>query len=186
MKFFRRNSPIFIIGAIGALAILAIIVLGQNSDSGLTLRETLEATFNVSSRNDKELEDVYFPEEEVVQTPTTKLVERGFDSPERVLQPLPPPTYPLIGIVFEGEYFNPRSYQATQGQIIRWTNATDKPITIVQLIKLHSELDKGIVLSPGESFQLEVYGTGIWTYKELNSDAIGRVLISPGRDFVKK
>lgn len=180
MSFFKRNSFIFLIGGVIILGILTVIILAQNSETGISLRESL---FNVTQREDEELEDVYFPEELSSEETVPKdiYINPSFDIPESRQTAPPPPKYPLIEVEFNGEYFNPRSFEAAKGQIIRWTNTSDSPITIVQLLRAFEEFDGGLVLSPGESYQLELYRDGLWTYKDKATGAKGRVLINPGR-----
>lgn len=173
MQFFKRNSPIFIIGLLAALIFGVLIIIGQNSSSGINLKETLEATFNISSRSNTEPEDVYTPPTE------TSLEETLVDPPGReiIKEPI---VIPDLIISFDGEKFIPKSTQTINGQVVTWVNNSGKTITIVELINKFKEFSEGVTLKPGESFTLKLYKDKIWTYKETATEAIGRMLIGPG------
>lgn len=172
MNFAKRNQPIFIIGLLTAIAFGVIIFVGQSADSGVSLKETIQNTFSVEERAPPSLPESNFqidPEQE-----SSNITQEQAPKSER-----PKANRPTIEIVFtEEEGFSPSSVQTGKGQVVRWINNSEREITIKELIKKHEEFSSGITIEPGGSYELTLYGRQLWTFKELESGKVGRMLIA--------
>jgi len=65
-----------------------------------------------------------------------------------------------------------------RNQLVKWTNSTEEMIEIEPLDKIYEELNEGIVLEPGESFEFRFTRKGIWRYQEKNSSNWGSIFTS--------
>jgi len=63
-------------------------------------------------------------------------------------------------------------------QLVKWTNNTAETIEIEPLDKTYEDLNDGVVLEPGESFEFNFARKGIWRYQEKNSSSWGSVFTS--------
>lgn len=173
MNFAKRNQPIFIIGLITAIVFAVIIFIGRSTESGITLKETIQNTFSVEERP---IPLPPLPESEIQVEPNQPAATQEVQPtlPER-----PPINLPTVEIFFsEEEGFSPGSVRASKGQIVRWTNNSDREIIIKELIKKHEEFSSGIAIEPFGSYEFKIYGTKLWTFKELGSGEVGRIIIA--------
>lgn len=85
--------------------------------------------------------------------------------------------YPPIEIKFTESEFEPAEIQAFQGQLVKWTNTINKPITIEQRIDKFDEFEDGITIEPGETYSFRLRDRKLWTYWENEFKARGAIFI---------
>lgn len=174
MKIAKRNSPILIIGLLIGIIFIVIIILGRDNKSGVSLTENFKSAFNVSQR---EIPEPTPAPETYPQDTASELV---MEEPEELPPPPPQINYPILEIAFTEEGFDPISSNARTGQTVRWTNTTEETITIKELITKYEEFADGVTLNPSETFELLLDKYKIWTFKEMESGAIGKLTILEG------
>ena len=90
-----------------------------------------------------------------------------------------PYSYGITEMSFIDNGFAPRSLEMLEGQILRIINTSNNSIEIIQLIERFKEFH--IVIEPQSYYDIHLvpdYDLGdFWTFKEVNSQAIGRILI---------
>lgn len=174
MNFVKRNIPILIIGFFVGITFVVITVIGQGRDSETTLVDAITSTFSVSQRKTPPLEE---PTPEYVPQNNTPVM---FTPPEETEKVAGEVIYPVLEVVFTETGFNPASSNARTGQTVRWVNKTEHNIIIKELIPKYPAFAVGITLSPEESFEQLLNKPKIWTYKELGSGHIGKLIILKG------
>jgi len=177
-KIFQRNKIIVYFGL--GLAILFIVVIFFGEQEGGLTRLADIIVKEEEPATEEPVEEIHIPQEEPQDIPPpikiedekTKAKEKLSTTVEEKINALPP-----IVFTFTEEGFIPRSDEAVKGQRAIWVNNTDKQITIQELIKKHEEFAEGIVIEPNGLYEMTLYGTQFWTFKELESGSIGRILI---------
>ncbi len=114
-------------------------------------RALREAGVNLTGPSDEEIAQMQ-EQEEVISTEIYKTVDDRFG---------------ILEIEFTAESeFKPDKTLATAGQLVRWSNKSDKDITFVQLMPRFQELEQPFVIKTGESFEfrLRLREFGMWTY----------------------
>lgn len=81
-------------------------------------------------------------------------------------------------IAYTENGWEPMEAATLRTQMVRWTNTTEETIEIESLDRVYEELNNGIVLEPGESFEFTFARKGIWRYQEKNSANWGSVFAS--------
>lgn len=84
---------------------------------------------------------------------------------------------PALEISFEKGNFSPRSETAEIGQVVRWINNTDEQIILNDVMEKYTDM-AGVVLNPGESFELTLKYGGYWTFEEMGSNKSGRLYVA--------
>jgi len=152
-NFIERNSPIFVIGAF-TLGILLIIVIAS------------------SFRKQKSPELVPLTNEQVQNVETSSPAETDMPSGYEVDK-----KYGTLEIKYTLQGFDPKDAKSIQNQLVRWTNTTEIPITINSIIKSYPELNDGIKIEPGKTFEFRLYKPKLWSYKEAKSEKMGTVFV---------
>ena len=88
---------------------------------------------------------------------------------------------PDFAINFTDKGFDKDDIEAEYGQTVKWTNKTGQNIILVQTVKKFDELKDGVIITPNESFSLQLNGERLWVYKEQNSNLYGQIFINPKR-----
>ena len=106
---------------------------------------------------------------ETINTPTVTVVDKTKTEPNKAVE--------TVNIEFTDQGFKPGNAQAQVGQIVRWTNKTNEPIKIKQLIKKFDELENEVTIEPGKFYELRLYKSGYWTYQEIIKKLGGAIII---------
>ena len=72
-----------------------------------------------------------------------------------------------------------KNLKALNGQLVKWTNTTDRDIYFVQKMPTYSELENPILIKSGETFEFRLYEIGMWTYEELETRHFGSIDVKP-------
>jgi len=80
-------------------------------------------------------------------------------------------------ITFTEDGWNPKSATGYAGQLVQWTNATDKDITLEQLDQKFPELSDGKTIEAGGTFTFRLYKDRTWRYREKESKKWGSIYI---------
>ncbi len=177
-SFLKRNMPVFVIGFITFAVFLGIIFRGETqvpdaaespylkkvSDDTSDINET--ATYSANPQITNNFTDpetsiqVVIPEEPVL-------------SPEEV-----DAQFGVAEVFFRPDGFEPIEIDIEPNQLVRWTNETDREITIYQTsYKKYDEWETDAVIPPGGTFEFRFYKPKIWTYKERESMEFGSVFV---------
>jgi hypothetical protein len=174
MNTLKKNIPVLIIGVIVAIVFVVITVIGQSRDSETTLVDAITSTFNVTQK-ETPTSDEPIPEYVAQNMPSAT------DAPPEDLKKTDvSSTYPVLEIEFTETGFKPNSSNARTGQIVRWVNKTEREIQIKELIPKYPAFAVGLKIQPGESFEQLLNVQKIWTYEELGSGLIGKLIIFKG------
>jgi protein-disulfide isomerase/plastocyanin len=82
-------------------------------------------------------------------------------------------------ITFTELGWDPVESEVYVGQTVRWTNNTASDIVLEQLDPKFPELEGGIEIKAGKSFEFTVYKSNIWRYREKLSRSWGIMFIKP-------
>jgi hypothetical protein len=175
----QRNKIVAYFG-IGLAVLFIIAIFFGEQEGGLTRlaeiiivdekKDDSEPVETQQPQEQEELDNIPPPkpivdEAEELEKKLTKSVQEKIDS-------LPP-----IVFTFTEEGFSPRSDEAVRGQRAIWVNNTDRQILIKELIKKHEEFSTGVVIEPKGLYEMTLRATQFWTFKEIESGKIGRILI---------
>jgi hypothetical protein len=69
-----------------------------------------------------------------------------------------------LEISFTPSGWNPQNTMGYPGQLVKWTNQTAQNIKLVQLYPKFPELNGGVEIAPGSSFEFRLYNYGLWRY----------------------
>lgn len=94
----------------------------------------------------------------------------------------------VLEIEYNGTDFSPKKTQAVAGQLVRWTNRSDKDITFLQLNNRLDSLKQPFVIKAGESFEvrLQLRNVGILTYKVEGATSRSIINIIEQSENIKK
>ena len=81
-------------------------------------------------------------------------------------------------IFYTANGWEPMEAAVLKTQLVKWTNTTEETIELEPLDKVYENLNEGIILKPGESFEFNFARKGIWRYQEKNSSSWGSVFTS--------
>ena len=87
-------------------------------------------------------------------------------------------THGTLEISYTDQGFILKNTNALQGQLVRWTNKTNKDMVFEQLMPTYEELKKLITVRPGQTFEFRLYKDGLWTYEENVTKNFGSILVS--------
>ncbi len=164
-QFLKRNMSLLVLAAMLALAFVILIGISQNKQNETKLADAPPESANFEITGDE-------------KQPTQNIDQEPLDLEAPVEKEEAPAPKPVVQVTFTDEGFVPEVQQAALGQTVRWTNATDQEITLVQVIDKFDEFEEGLTIAPGESFELELYNAKLWTYEEINSGIRTRMIIS--------
>jgi len=152
--FIKRNSPVFVIGIVTLVVFIIITIVSQFKKSR---------------------------EPELVSLTTSQVTELETTDPRNISMPTEyeaDKKYGILEIEYTQQGFVPQNARSFQNQLVRWTNATDTPLNIVQLTNTYPELKDGISIKPGETFEFRLYKPRLWSYeREDNKDQFGTIFV---------
>lgn len=162
------------IGLLTILAFLSIIFRSQNRPTPITELPNLKKVVDDGTSTVREPEEPARAIEPIIEAPpavntpvTTEISDAEADS-----------MYGTAFVDFTDEGFEPVELEIKLNQKVRWTNRTDREITIYQTTyKRFPEWDEDKTLAPGESFEFRFYKNKLWTYKERASGEFGSVFV---------
>jgi plastocyanin len=182
-KFFDRNKPIFLIAAVMALIFLALILfygLKPKDETGLSeITDSERSFFKVSYEDGNEIPEEYIRENSGV---TVQPSQENTEEKEPTQQEIDS-IYGTLEISYTEDGFKPGKIRAALGQVVSWTNETDRVIYFHQRKQTYPELKELKELKPGESFSFRLTELGIWTYDENESGDFGSIEVKSTEDF---
>ena len=92
-------------------------------------------------------------------------------------------TYGILEIAYTNDGFVPDDTTAYLGQKVRWTNKTDKQIKLVQTVSRFPELEGGITIAPGKTFEFRPNKDRLWGYREEFSGNTATIFIDTPLDI---
>lgn len=86
----------------------------------------------------------------------------------------------ILEIQYTDTGWSPNGTKGYRGQTVRWTNTTDKEITLKQLDPKFPELSGGVKIAPQKTFEFVLYKDNLWRYKEEKTQHYGFInIITP-------
>ena len=80
-----------------------------------------------------------------------------------------------VAISFDGSVFSPNDVIAKSGQKVVWTNTSTTAINLTQTINSYASFD--VTIEPGQSYEMTLSHSKLWTYQETNSEASGQIFV---------
>lgn len=179
-RFFDRNRPIFTIGALMAMVFIAIIILYKfkpKQETKLKEVNEMDQQFYRVAYEEPEPENEASQYMDAENQPTDKDVNEQDENSQINIDE----EYGVLQINFTENGFEPRINTAVLGQMVSWTNNTDKTIYFKQRKPTYPELKDPIEIKSGESFNFRMTDLGIWTYEEGDSKEFGSVEVKETR-----
>ncbi|MDC0449176.1 hypothetical protein OAL67_01050 [bacterium] len=163
-NFIQRNLPVFVVSLITLSVFVVLIITSLSKNTP----ETQLVRVDSSEVNFEETEQPVEPPVDI-----NALIQEVEESTEST--PSAPEGVTLIRFV-DGRFL-PRNSIGKLGKVVMWKNETDRTISIKQLAIKFDEFSEPVEIGPNDYFVLTLSDTGMWTFKEIESDAFGSVFI---------
>lgn len=156
-NYYERNKPVFTIGLATLVIFLLVIIVYRIMPRKSTSMSRIgnESSFNVTSEEANNAVD------ESQQISESTGADVGITPEQSIDQ-----TFGILDIAYTEKGFTPKLARVVQGQVVKWTNKTDKIIFLKQKTPTYSELKDLVQIDPGQTFSFRVSKSGTWNYEE--------------------
>jgi predicted DsbA family dithiol-disulfide isomerase len=91
--------------------------------------------------------------------------------------------YGILEISYTDEGFSPNRSNAAVGRLVRFSNDTDNEITLVQATDVYEVFKRGVILQPGESFEIRLTELKLFNIREKETQRLSSTTVfsPPGR-----
>jgi hypothetical protein len=180
-QFFGRNKSVFFIGLITLSIFILIIVISiqrsassnKNKPGMVPVEKNAQDVYEETYHKTQEQPTPEDLSQDTSQStasenvyPYTRADEAAFDK-----------KYGIMEIKYTQKGWIPRDVNSVLGQLVRWTNSTDKPIYLKQKMPTYDELKEPVLIEPGKTFEFRLYQNRLWTYEEKDSKDFGSIYV---------
>ncbi|GEM_PF-6874510 len=180
-NFASKNKPVILVGVVTLLVFLAIIVVAQ------TRKPTQTANLVKVTANDMATSDTgtdgsapYKVAQTEESTSTTTNTTAGSTAPpatpfQQIAQSPNDALKNEVQINYTANGFVPQTVTTKLSQTVRWTNQTSNPLVLRQVNYIYSEFESPIAIAPGQSYTMQMYKIGLFSYQAGSSTDFGNI-----------
>ncbi len=185
----KRNVSVLVIGALTVLAFLAIIfasaqkeaatlptLIKLQGEEGISTNESATSQPTTPSTTPPRVlgptGGVIDPNDQLENAKRDEYLDAYIYDADRIDE-----VFGTLEIAYTQTGFEPRNATGYRDQLVRWTNATANPITIIQTTNTYAEWENGKTIAPGSTLEFRVTDAGLWTYIEKASQNFGSIYV---------
>lgn len=176
-NFIERNKSVFVIGFFTFVIFMAVIIISQvrrlqGINQGPTLIRVEESTQSAENSGVTPFEEAY-----LVGGTEESAEDVSGSEPEINIYAEQDRKYGTMRVEYNTNGFVPKNAKAILNQKVKFVNATNWEMKIVQKTSFFNEFKSPVVIPAGGFFEFRLTRDGVWTYEEEATKSFGSIII---------